>query len=290
MQTAQSIQDDQQTWLEIIKPKSNAFDFKIKDVWRYKDLLILLVRRDFIATYKQTILGPLWFFLQPILTTIMFALVFGRIAGIPTDGIPMILFYLSGLTLWNYFSECLNKTATVLKDNAEIFGKVYFPRIVMPLSIIVSNLIKLSIQLILFLLIWAYYLIAGNIVHPNIAILLLPVLIIIMGGLGLGLGMIITSMTTKYRDLVFLLTFGVQLLMYATPVIYPLSNIHNHTLRLLITANPMTSIIETFRYAFLGSGQLDLLALLYSACFMIAALIIGILVFNKVEKSFMDTV
>jgi lipopolysaccharide transport system permease protein len=290
MQTAQSIKEDQQTWLEIIRPKSNALDFKIKDIWRYKDLLILLVRRDFIATYKQTILGPLWFFLQPILTTIMFALVFGRIAGIPTDGIPMILFYLSGLTLWNYFSECLNKTATVLKDNAEIFGKVYFPRIIMPLSIIVSNLIKLSIQLILFLLIWAYYLIAGSILHPNIAMLLLPVLIIMMGGLGLGLGMIITSMTTKYRDLVFLLTFGVQLLMYATPVIYPLSNINNHTLRLLIMANPMTSIIETFRYAFLGSGRLDLLALVYSAGFMIAALIIGILVFNKVEKSFMDTV
>jgi len=290
MQTAQGLQNDQQTWLEVIRPKSNALDFKVKDIWRYRDLLVLLVRRDFIATYKQTILGPLWFFLQPILTTIMFALVFGRIAGIPTDGIPMILFYLSGLTLWNYFSECLNKTATVLKDNAEIFGKVYFPRIVMPLSIIVSNLIKLSIQLILFLLIWAYYMIAGNIVHPNAAILLLPVLIIIMGGLGLGLGMIITSMTTKYRDLVFLLTFGVQLLMYATPVIYPLSNIHNHTLRLLIMANPMTSIIETFRYAFLGSGHLGFGSLLYSTCFMVVTLILGILVFNKVEKSFMDTV
>jgi lipopolysaccharide transport system permease protein len=290
MQTAETITKEPDNWLEIIKPKSNVLDFKLRDIWRYRDLLTLLVRRDFIATYKQTILGPIWFFLQPILTTIMFALVFGRIAGIPTDGVPMILFYLSGLTLWNYFAECLNKTATVLKDNAEIFGKVYFPRIVMPLSIIVSNLLKLCIQLILFLVIWSFYLIEGNNIHPNFYIALVPYLIILMGGLGLGFGMIITSLTTKYRDLVFLLTFGVQLLMYATPVIYPLSNIHNHTLHLLISANPMTSIIETFRFAFLGKGSMDFYGLAYSTAFMILVLVLGMIIFNKVEKSFMDTV
>jgi len=290
MQTANTISNEPDNWLEVIKPQTHVFDFKLKDIWRYRDLLTLLVRRDFIATYKQTILGPIWFFLQPVLTTIMFALVFGRIAGIPTDGIPMILFYLSGLTLWTYFSECLNKTATVLKDNSEIFGKVYFPRIVMPLSIIVSNLLKLSIQLVLFLIIWTYYLIVGKNIHPNACILLLPFLILLMGGLGLGFGMIITSLTTKYRDLVFLLTFGVQLLMYATPVIYPLSNIHNATLHFLISANPMTSIIETFRYAFLGKGSMEVLGLAYSFGFMVVVLVFGMMIFNKVEKSFMDTV
>lgn len=280
---------EEQQWTEVIKPDSSALDFQLKDVWRYRDLLILLVRRDFIATYKQTILGPLWFFLQPILTTITFALVFSRIAGISTDNLPPVLFYLAGLTLWNYFAECLNKTATVLKDNAEIFGKVYFPRIVMPLSIVVSNLLKLGIQFFLFILIWLYFLITSNAVHPNALILLLPFLIIIMGGLGLGFGLIITSLTTKYRDLVFLLTFGVQLLMYATPVIYPLSTMHNK-FRIIFLANPMSSIIETFRYAFLGKGTFSWLALLYSVCFMVVALVTGIIVFNKVEKSFMDTV
>jgi lipopolysaccharide transport system permease protein len=290
MQPAQGIDQKQETWTEIIRPSSGNLNLNIGDVWRYRDLLVLLVRRDFIATYKQTVLGPIWFFLQPILTTIMFTVVFGHIAGIPTDGVPMLLFYLAGYTLWNYFSECLNKTATVLKDNADIFGKVYFPRLVMPVSIILSNLIKLGIQLVLFVLVWAFYLITTNLIHPNAGMLLLPVLIIMMGGLGLGLGMIITSMTTKYRDLVFLLTFGVQLLMYATPVIYPLSNIHNRSYRLLIMANPMTSIIETFRNIFLGSGSLSWMGLAYSFCFMVVVLLAGSVIFNKVEKSFMDTV
>ena len=276
-------------WTEVIEPQTSSLDFRIKDVWRYRDLLILLVRRDFIAVYKQTILGPVWFFLQPILTTLMYTLIFGRIAGLSTDGKPMILFYLSGITMWNYFAECLNKTATVLKDNAEIFGKVYFPRIVMPLSIVISNLIKLGIQLVLFVGFWVFYLLTTSQLQPNWAILLLPFLIIIMGGLGLGFGMIITSLTTKYRDMVFLLTFGVQLLMYATPVIYSLNNI-NPKYKTLLLVNPMSSIIETFRYAFLGSGELPLLGLLYSTAFMIFILIVGVITFNKVEKSFMDTV
>ncbi|MEI8278507.1 MAG: ABC transporter permease [Bacteroidota bacterium] len=288
MQSIQGIQE-QESWTEVIEPKSSSLDFKIKDVWRYRDLLILLVRRDFIAVYKQTILGPIWFFLQPVLTTLMYTLIFGRIAGLSTDGKPMILFYLSGITMWNYFAECLNKTATVLKDNSEIFGKVYFPRIVMPLSIVISNLIKLGIQLILFAIFWGFYFINTGNLHFNVAMLLLPFLIIIMGGLGLGFGMIITSLTTKYRDMVFLLTFGVQLLMYATPVIYSLNSI-GEKYKMLLMANPMSSIIETFRYAFLGSGSLNLWGLLYSTGFMFIILIIGVVTFNKVEKSFMDTV
>lgn len=280
---------EQHGWTEVIEPKTSLLNLKLRDVWNYRDLLMLLVRRDFVATYKQTVLGPVWFFIQPILTTLTFTLIFGRIAGLSTDGLPMMLFYLAGVTLWNYFAECLNRTATVLRDNASIFGKVYFPRLVMPLSIVISNLVKLGIQLVLFVCFWVYFLIMGNNVHPNSAILLLPVLIIIMGGLGLGFGMIISSMTTKYRDLVFLLTFGVQLLMYATPVIYPLSSIGDKYKWLLI-ANPMTSIIETFRYAFLGTGTFSVWTLLYSTIFMIMTMFFGMIIFNKVEKSFMDTV
>jgi lipopolysaccharide transport system permease protein len=242
-----------------------------------------------VATYKQTILGPIWFFLQPILTTLMFVLIFGRIAKLSTDGLPMILFYLAGITLWNYFAECLNRTSTVFKDNAQVFGKVYFPRLIMPLSIVASNLVKLGIQFTLFLLVWGYYLIMGANVHPNIYILLFPILVFLMGGLGLGFGMIISAMTTKYRDLVFLMAFAVQLLMYATPVIYPLSTI-GPNYRWLILANPMSSIVETFRFSFLGSGSFSWYYLAYSSCFTLAALALGAIVFNKVEKSFMDTV
>lgn len=278
-------------WTEVIRPQTDLFSLNLKELWRYRDLLILLVRRDFVATYKQTILGPLWFFIQPVLTTVMFVVVFGKIAGISTDGVPMTLFYLAGITVWNYFAECLNKTATVFKDNAAIFGKVYFPRLIMPLSIVASNLVKLSIQFFLFLCFWMYYLLLpGANVHPNIYILLFPVLIFMMGGLALGFGMIISAMTNKYKDLVFLLTFAVQLAMYATPVIYPLSSISNPKYKLLLQANPMTSILETFRYGFTGSGTFDWWALLYSLVFTIFILTVGALIFNKVEKSFMDTV
>ena len=279
----------QEEWTEIIEPQHSLLDLRLAEVWNYRDLLLLLVRRDFVATYKQTILGPIWFFLQPVLTTLTFTLIFGKIAGLSTDGMPMLLFYMAGITLWNYFSECLNRTATVFKDNESVFGKVYFPRLIMPLSIVVSNLIKLGIQFFLFLLFWGFYLFTGSSVHPNAAILLTPVLVLIMGGLGLGFGMIISALTTKYRDLVFLMTFGVQLLMYATPVIYPLSSISDKY-KMLIMVNPMTSIIETFRYAFMGSGSLNWGALAYSAFFMIIIMVTGTIVFNKVEKSFMDTV
>ena len=280
--------ENEDEWTEIIEPQHSLLDLQLNEVWRYRDLLILLVRRDFVATYKQTILGPVWFFLQPILTTLTFTLIFGRIAGLSTDGLPMILFYMAGITLWNYFSECLNRTSTVFRDNAAIFGKVYFPRLIMPLSIISSNLMKLGIQFGLFLTCWVYYLAIGQI-EPNIYLFLTPILIILMGGLSLGFGMIISAMTTKYRDLAFLLTFGVQLFMYATPVIYPLSSI-SETYRPLILANPMSSIIETFRYGFLGSGSFSWLMLGYSALFTIIIVLAGTVIFNKVEKSFMDTV
>lgn len=283
--------EEEQNWTEVIRPHGALFNINFKEIWSYRDLLTLLVKRDFIATYKQTILGPIWFFIQPILTTLMFVIVFGRIAGISTDGVPMTLFYLAGITIWNYFAECLNKTATVFKDNASIFGKVYFPRLIMPLSIVASNLVKFTIQFFLFICFWIYYLLQpGNNVHPNIYILLTPVLLFVMAGLALGFGMLISAMTNKYKDLVFLLTFSVQLAMYATPIIYPLSSINNTTYKLLLQTNPMTSIVETFRYGFMGSGTFSWGGLVYSFIFTLFILVVGTLVFNKVEKSFMDTV
>ena len=281
--------DHNENWTEVIEPRTSLLDLRLTEVWRYRDLLMLLVKRDFVATYKQTILGPVWFFLQPVLTTIVFTVIFGGIAGISTGGIPKMLFYLAGLTLWNYFAECLNRTATVFKDNAQVFGKVYFPRLVMPLSIVVSNLVKLGIQFALFMGFWVYFRLTTMQVHPNSAILLTPVLVLIMGMLGLGFGMIISAMTTKYRDLVYLLGFGVQLLMYTTPVIIPLAEVKPQN-RWLFLANPMSSIIETFRYAFTGSGTLSIQGLAYSAAIAIAALVIGTITFNRVERSFMDTV
>ena len=277
-------------WDVVLEPKTNLFQFNLREVWQYRDLLLLLVRRDFVATYKQTILGPIWFFLQPLLTTLIYTIIFNSIANISTDGMPPLLFYMAGTTLWNYFADCLNKTSTVFRDNAAIFGKVYFPRLVIPFSIVISNLIKLGIQFLLFLLFWGYYLIAtNNVLHPNGLILILPLLILLLGLLGLGMGMIISSMTTKYRDLIFLLTFGVQLLMYATPVIYPLSSISSNY-KWLIVANPMTPVIEAFRYAFTGSGSFSWMHLSYSLVCAIVLLFIGIIIFNRVERDFMDTV
>ena len=277
-------------WDLVIKPQSGLFEINFKELWSYRDLLLLLVRRDFIATYKQTILGPIWFFLQPILTTLTFVIIFGRVAGLSTEGVPMVLFYMAGITLWNYFSESLTRTATVFKDNASIFGKVYFPRLVMPLSIVVSNLVKLGIQFSLFLVFWLYFLLIKGNVHPSPYLMLLtPLLVLLLGILGLGFGMIISAMTTKYRDMVFLLTFGIQLLMYATPIIYPLSSIGSKY-KWLILANPMSAIIETFRVAFLGKGSFSWGALAYSSGVALVVLLVGTVVFNKVEKSFMDTV
>ncbi len=284
-----TINNKEEEWTEIIGSSSNLLDLKLKSVWRYRDLLMLLVKRDFVSVYKQTILGPIWFFLQPLFTTITFVVVFGQIAQISTDGLPQILFYMTGITLWNYFSDCLNKTSTVFRDNSGIFGKVYFPRLIMPLSIVISNLIKFAIQFMLLICFWAYYLITQDCIHPNLFILTIPFLVILMALQGLGWGMIISSCTTKYRDLVFLLTFGVQLLMYATPIIYPLSSITGKY-KVFIEYNPLTPIVETFRYALLGSGSVSTQSLIYSIISSFTVVIIGVIIFNKVEKTFMDTV
>ena len=279
----------EQKWDLEIKPKNDLLKLNLIDVWNYRDLLVLLVRRDFVSFYKQTILGPLWFFLQPVLTTIMFTLVFGKMGGFSTDEIPQPLFYLAGVTLWNYFAECLTKTSTVFTTNASLFGKVYFPRLIMPLSIVASNLVRFAVQFLLFILVLIFYLVKGANIHLTFAAALFPILVILMAGMGLGLGMIISAMTTKYRDLSFLITFGVQLLMYATTVIYPLSSAPDKY-RWLISANPMTSIIETFRYGFLGRGTFNWYSLGYTTLVTFLLVLIGTVVFNKVEKNFIDTV
>ncbi|HTN46491.1 MAG TPA: ABC transporter permease [Flavipsychrobacter sp.] len=275
-------------WDIVIEPKNSLFSLNLKDVWRYRDLLQLLVKRDFISIYKQTILGPLWFFIQPLLTTAMYLLIFNKVANLSTDDVPPLLFYLAGITCWNYFSETLTKTSDTFITNASIFGKVYFPRLIIPLSIVFSSLIRLVIQFALFMIFWVYYIYQGA-VQPNMYVLLFPVLLLMMAALGLGLGIIFSSLTTKYRDLRFLLSFGIQLLMFATPVVYPLS-LAPEKYKWLIVANPFTAIIETFRYGFLGKGELNWMYLTYSAAATFIILIIGILLFNKVEKNFMDTV
>ncbi len=277
-------------WDLIIEPQNSLFKLNLKDVWRYRDLLGLLVKRDFISFYKQTILGPLWFFIQPLFTTITFVFVFGNLAGISTDGLPQPLFYMTGIIAWNYFAECLTKTSTVFKDNANIFGKVYFPRLIMPLSIVASNLVKFGVQLFMLILIFLYFLVFRDYtLGATWAISLLPVYILLMAGLGLGLGMIISAMTTKYRDLSFLVTFGVQLLMYATPVIYPLSAAPDNY-KYLIGLNPMSPIIEGIRYALLGKGAFSWHTLLNTIIVTLIILVVGTIIFNKVEKSFVDTV
>jgi lipopolysaccharide transport system permease protein len=276
--------------IEIIKPVKSLLDLKLLELWNYRDLLFMFVKRDFLASYTQTILGPLWFFIQPILTTIMFVFVFGNIAGITTDGQPKALFYLSGLVIWNYFSDCLNKTANVFVSNASIFGKVYFPRLITPLSIIVSGLMRFGIQFLLFIAVFIFYFFKGEVTfHWNLAITLLPLLLILMAGFALGLGMIISSLTAKYRDFALFIGFGVGLLMYATPVIYPLNSVPVKY-QYIINANPIGPIVEAFRYAFLGSGNFSLSHLIYSSTCMLVLLFVGIIAFNKVEQNFMDTV
>jgi lipopolysaccharide transport system permease protein len=276
-------------WDLVIEPQSSLLDLNLKDVWRYRDLLWLLVKRDFVSFYKQTILGPLWFFIQPLFTTIIFTFIFGNLAGLSTDGLPQPLFYMAGITAWNYFADCLIKTSTVFRDNANIFGKVYFPRLIMPLSIVVSNLVRFGVQMILFFMMVAYYYFTGADFHMNIFVLLFPVLVLMMALLGLGLGLIITALTTKYRDLAFLISFGVQLMMYATTVIYPLSAAPAKY-KWLIELNPMTGIIEAFRFGFLGQGELTFSSFGYSVAFTLVALVLGVIIFNKTEKTFVDTV
>lgn len=275
-----------------IAAKSSIFELKLNEVWAYRDLLWLLVRRDFVSFYKQTILGPLWFFIQPLFTTIIFTFIFGNLAGISTDGLPKPLFYMAGITAWNYFADCLTKTSTVFKDNASIFGKVYFPRLIMPLSIVISNLVRFGVQLILFVILMAYYHFLGADFSITWAVSLFPIIVVLMALLGLGLGMIISAMTTKYRDLAFLVTFGVQLLMYATTVIYPLSTAIKKypAYSWIIEYNPMTPIIETFRYGFLGEGSFSWTSLSYTTGITLFLLTFGIIIFNKVERNFVDTV
>ena len=277
---------------EIIKPNSSLLELNLKEIWKYKDLLFLFVRRDFVSVYKQTVLGPLWFIIQPIFTTLVFTVVFGQLASIPTDGLPQLLFYMCGITCWNYFAECVTKTSNTFVTNSAIFGKVYFPRLILPISIIITNLLKFGIQFLLFIAVLIYYLYNSSNIEPNLYILILPLLLFIMAALGLGFGIIISSLTTKYRDFQFLISFGIQLFMYATPIVYPLSLAKEKlgTYSWIATANPMTSIIETMKFAFLGEGVFSWYNLVYSLIFSLVLLFLGVIVFNKVEKTFMDTV
>lgn len=276
-------------WDLIISPKKKWFDLQINEIWRYRDLLFLFVKRDVVAFYKQTILGPIWYFIQPIFTTIIFTFIFGNLANLSTDNIPQPLFYLTGITAWNYFADCLTKTSTVFKDNSAIFGKVYFPRVIMPLSIVLSNLVRFILQFLLLLFLIIYYYSKGSNFSLSWQVLLLPFYILLIAVQGLGLGMIVSALTTKYRDLSYLLVFGVQLLMYATTVIYPLSSLKGKNLQ-IVSLNPMTYIIEAFRKIILGIGHLDINSFLYSSVVSFTILFLGVVIFTRVEKSFVDTI
>jgi lipopolysaccharide transport system permease protein len=274
--------------LSLIDARHGSVNFR--EIWRYRDLLWLLVRRDFVAFYKQTIFGPVWFFIQPVFTTLVFIFLFSRVAGISTDGIPAPLFYLSGIILWNYFAECLLKTSTVFKDNAHIFGKVYFPRLIMPLSIVFSNLIRFFVQLILLIILIGYFFFQkGYDVKMSVYLLMLPIIIFLMAILGLGLGMIVSALTTKYRDLAFLLAFGVQLLMYATTVAYPLSAAPAQ-FKTFIALNPMSVLIESFRFCLFQSGSFSWLSFSAQVFFVGIVFVLGAVIFTRQERSFMDTV
>ena len=273
----------------VIKPKRSLFELNLKELWKYKDLIFLFVKRNFVSQYKQTILGPLWAIIQPLFTTVIFTVVFGELAGLSPEGVPSFAFYLCASVAWGYFSGCLTATATTFTSNSAIMGKVYFPRLVMPITTVLSQLISFGIQFVMFLGFWVYFLIAGSGIVPTWAIALLPLLILQLGCLGLGFGVIVSSMTTKYRDLALLVGFGVQLWMYATPVAYDISIIPEKIMWLYML-NPVTPIINTMRYAFLGVGEFNLMYYLISWAVTLVVLAIGVLTFNKVEKTFMDTV
>ncbi len=281
--------NNQQSWTEEIKSQNTLFSINFKEVWHYRDLLLMLVKRDYVTFYKQTILGPIWFFIQPLMTTVVYLVLFGQIAKLSTDGAPQIAFYLAGITVWNYFSEALTKTSTVFKDNANLFGKVYFPRLIMPLAIVCSGLMKFAIQFGLFIAVVLYFTFINPKIHPNLWVLITPFLVLLMATFALGLGMVFSSLTTKYKDLVFLLTFGIQLFMYATPVVYPTSAMPTK-FAWLLHINPLTGIFECFRYAYLGTGSFQPIDLLLSTILIGILFFIGIVIYNKVEKSFMDTV
>ena len=280
--------EPQQTWTETIESSHSLFDLKLKEVWRYKDLIYMFVKRDFISSFKQTILGPIWFFINPIFTTVVYLVVFGNIANLSTDGAPKILFYLAGVTLWNYFSSCLTGASNVFTSNAGIFGKVYFPRLVMPLTIVISNLMRFGVQMLLFISVFLYYYFQGA-VQPNIWILATPFLILLMAAFALGMGMIFSSLTTKYRDVQMLLGFGISLFMYVTPVIYPLSALPER-FKAIAYYNPLSGIFECFKYGWMGVGEFSGTMLLISSSIIFVLLAIGTVIFNKVEKGFMDTV
>lgn len=276
-------------WTKEIKPQKRLLDVDIKGLWRYRDLYYMYVKRDIITVYKQTVLGPLWFLIQPILTTIMFMFVFGNLAGISTDGMPQPLFYMAGILLWTYFSNCFNSCSNVFTSNAGVFGKVYFPRLVVPLSSITSNLVKLGIQLLLFIAIYIYFAVNGAPVKINGYIVLFPFLVFLTAFHALSWGLIISALTTKYRDLRQLVGFGVQLLMYATPVIYPMSTTSGK-IRTILELNPLTPIFEAFKYSCMGCGSLSWGGLTYSTIFMLIALFLSVIIFNRTERNFMDTV
>ena len=288
-QITHKIADMPDQWDLVIEPQRSLLDLRLRELWRYRDLVMLFVRRDFVSAYKQTILGPLWYLIQPLLTTLTYTVIFGQIANLPTDGLPQFLFYMSGTVIWAYFADCLTKTSNTFVNNSNLFGKVYFPRMAVPVSILISNLITFAIQFVFFLLFALYFGLRGSTITPNLWILSTPLLLLMMAGLGLGFGVLISAMTTKYRDLRFLVQFGVSLLMYATPVIYPISSVPAQ-LQMLIRLNPMTPIVETFRFAFLGAGSVNPMELIYSFGFMVVVVILGSVVFNRVEATFMDTV
>lgn len=283
-------ESDKQEWTLEIKPQTSLLSVDFREIWRYRDLGIMLVKRDIVTLYKQTVLGPLWYFIQPIMTTVMYMVVFGGIAKIPTDGVPQPLFYLAGICMWQYFADCLTKTSATFTANAAVFGKVYFPRLVVPLSVVVSNLIKFAIQFLLFAIVYVYFLMTGAQVLPTWAVVLAPICVVLMAALSLGFGIIFSSMTTKYRDLSFLLSFFIQLWMYATPIIYPLSTITNAKVKMAMMANPVTGVVEAFKYGLLGAGNFSWGMLGYSAGFAVVLLAVGIVVFNRVQRSFIDTV
>ncbi len=283
-------EEEPQDWDLEIKPHDKLFNLHLKEVWAYRDLMWLFVRRDFVSQYKQTILGPVWHFIQPILTTAMFLLVFGKIAKIPTDGIAPAAFYMAGITFWGYFSTALGGTSSTFVGNASIFGKVYFPRLVLPISVVISNIVKLGIQLLLLTVVIVYYNFRGYPFHFHWQLLMLPLMVVQLAALGLGLGIIISSVTTKYRDFAVLLGFAMQLFMYITPVVYPLSFLAGKSYKWLILANPLTPVMETFRLALFGVGTVTTISMLYSIGFTIIALLGGVVMFNRVEKTFMDTV
>lgn len=287
--TYQDFKPDIDQWDEIILPKRNLLDLHLSEIWKYRDLLKMLIRRDFVTIYKQTILGPLWLVIQPVFTALIYMVIFARVANISTEGVPPVLFYLGGISIWNYFGVCFSRTSGTFESNKHIFGKVYFPRLVSPLSVVIVELFKFLIQFGLFLLVLFYYKLTGNNVHINSFALLTPVLLILMAGIGMGFGMIVSSLTTKYRDLQFLMGFIIQLWMYATPIIYPLSFVPE-PYRSMLKWNPIAPIVESFKFGFFGVGTFDWFGLVYSTVFMMVLLFFGTVIFNRTERNFMDTI